>query len=53
MHNKIIECQTLTPQIAFPDYKPVEYTAPVVLSKPLWADNPDHITYTRFPKLLS
>jgi ADP-ribose pyrophosphatase len=24
--------------VEFPDYKPVDYTAPVVLSKPVWAD---------------
>ncbi len=27
--------------VNWPDYKPTEYTAPVVLKNPPWADDPD------------
>ena len=31
--------------IDYPEYKPIEYTAPIVLSNPSWAD-PSNPTYT-------
>ena len=37
--------------IAWPEYAPTEYTAPLVLAKPEWADDADNFAAIKFNQL--